>query len=302
MEFKQLESFVAVVKHKSFTKAAGQLYISQPTISAHIQALEEELNTQLIIRTTKSIDITPRGMELYECACSILSQRDNLIQSWSAETKKVIQLGVSTIPSAYIIPEILPEFGKLYPDVYFNVHQNDSQGIIDSMNNGEYDVGMVGMPCESKSLASIPFYEDEMVLITPVNDFFLDLKKKGDISPAVIQNQPLIVRENGSGTLKRADYILESLNVKPEELNIVARINDQESIKNLTASGLGISFISEKAAENFVKAKRLLAFKLPRTLANRSFYLVMHKNFITKPYVEDFILFAKNYYKSKGVV
>ncbi len=296
MEFKQLESYVAVVKYGGFTKAAQQLYISQPTISSHIQALEDELKSQLIVRTTKSIDITPRGMELYECACNILSQRDNLIKSWSAETKKVIQLGVSTIPSAYIIPEILPEFGKRFPDVYFNVHQNDSQGIIDAMTNGSYDVGMIGMPCESKSLTCVPFYEDEMVLITPVNDYFLTLKETGEITADILREQPMILRENGSGTLKRADHILESLNLMPEDLNIVARINDQESIKNLTASGLGISFISEKAAQNFVNEKRLLAFKLPKPFATRSFYLVKHKNFITKPYVEQFIQFVQHYY------
>ncbi len=297
MEFKQLESFVAVVKYKGFTKAAKQLYISQPTITSHIQALEEELKTQLIVRTTKTIEITPRGMELYDCACSILSKRDNLLKSWSTDTKKVIQLGASTIPSAYIIPEILPEFGSRFPDVYFNVHQGDSQGIIDAMNNGNYDVGMIGMAYESKNLTSIPFYQDEIVLITPVNDYFLELKEQGEVTAELIKEQPMILREEGSGTLKRADRILESLNIKTEELNIVARINDQESIKNLTASGLGISLISEKAAQNFVKEKRVLSFKLPKQVAVRTFYILLHKNFKSKDFVEKFVEFTEEFFK-----
>ncbi len=296
MEFKQLESFVAVVKYKSFTKAAQHLFISQPTISSHIQALEEELNSQLIIRTTKSIDITPRGWELYECASNILSLRDNLVKNWNAGNKKVIQLGVSTIPSAYIIPEILPEFGKKFPDIYFNVHQNDSQGIIDAMSNGQYDVGMIGMSCDSKTLTSIPFFRDEMVMITPVNDYFLNFKKSPQITAEMILQQPIIMRENGSGTRKRADDFLENIGVNPEDLNIVARINDPESIKNLTASGLGISFVSKKAAQNFVNEKRLLEFDLPKPLATRTFFLVTHKNFILKPYVEQFVNFTKHYY------
>ncbi len=296
MDFKQLESFVSIVKYKSFTKAAQHLFISQPTISSHLQTLEEELNSQLIIRTTKNIDITPRGWELYECASNILSLRDNLVQNWSNESKKVIQLGVSTIPSAYIIPEILPEFGRKFPDIYFNVHQNDSQGIIDAMNNGQYDVGMIGMPCDSKSLTCIPFFRDEMVMITPVNDYFLNFKKNPIITSEMILQQPIIMRENGSGTRKRADYFLENIGVNPEDLNIVARINDPESIKNLTASGLGISFVSKKAAQNFVNEKRLLAFDLPKPLATRTFFLVTHKNFICKPYVEQFVQFAQHYY------
>ena len=296
MEFKQLESFVAVIKYKSFTKAAQHLFISQPTISSHIQALEEELNTQLIVRTTKSIDITPRGLELYECASNILSLRDNLLKNWSSDSKKVIQLGVSTIPSAYIIPEILPEFGKKFPDIYFNVHQNDSQGIIDAMNNGQYDVGMIGMPCDSKTLTCIPFFRDEMVMITPVNDYFLNFKKNPIITAEMILQQPIIMRENGSGTRKRADYFLDNIGVNPEDLNIVARINDPESIKNLTASGLGISFVSKKAAQNFVNEKRLLAFDLPKPRATRTFFLVTHKNFLSKPYVEQFVQFAQHFY------
>lgn len=296
MEFKQLESFVAIVKYKSFTNAAKHLYISQPTISSHMQALEEELQSPLIIRTTKNIEITPRGWELYKCASDILSLRDHLLKSWNSEKQKMIQLGVSTIPSAYIIPEILPEFGKLFPDVYFNVRQNDSQGIMDAMINGQYDVGMIGMPCENKLLTCTPFYEDRIVIITPVNDYFLNLKKNPQITSELLQSTPIIIREDGSGSWKKAESILANMGVNIDELNIVARINDPESLKNLTASGLGISFISEKAAENFVKEKRLLAFELPEALATRSLYMIYPKNHILKPYVEPFIKFVQHYY------
>ena len=78
MEFKQLESFVAVVKHNSFTRAAENLYISQPTISTHIRALEEELNTHLILRTTKSLEITPQGWDAYRYAVKILDLKDRI--------------------------------------------------------------------------------------------------------------------------------------------------------------------------------------------------------------------------------
>lgn len=295
MEFKQLESFVAIVKHKSFTNAAKQLYISQPTISSHIQALEEELQSPLIIRTTKSIEITPRGWELYQNALEMLTIRDNLLKQYTSELQKTIHLGVSTIPSAYILPELLPRFGQLYPEVRFNIHQNDSQGIVEAMINGTYDIGMIGMPCEHKSLVCTPFYQDRMVMITPVNDYFLELKETSGITADTISRYPIILRENGSGSLKQADSILQRLGISIEDLNIVARINDQESIKNLTASGLGISFISDKAAENFVQEKRLLSFELPETSAVRSFYLIYQKNHPMRSYVDAFIKYVLHY-------
>ena len=95
------------MKYKSFTIAAEMLGTSQPTISTHIRILEEELNSRLLIRTARSFEITARGWELYECAQNILKLREDMINRWNEKESKVIQLGVSTIPSAYILPEVL---------------------------------------------------------------------------------------------------------------------------------------------------------------------------------------------------
>lgn len=145
MDFKQLHSFISVVRCRSFTEAAEELGISQPTISTHIRILEEELNSRLIVRTAKSFEVTPRGMELFECAQNILKLRDDMVSRWNGHGSKVIRLGVSTIPSAYILPEVLPTFGKSHDDIYFVVTQSDSRGIIDAVHKGSYDLGLVGM-------------------------------------------------------------------------------------------------------------------------------------------------------------
>ena len=296
MEFKQLESFVALVQSRSFTKAAERLYISQPTISTHIRMLEEELRSSLIVRTTKSLEITPRGWELYECAQKILGLRDDLMKSWLEEERKVIRLGASTIPSAYILPEILPGFGGMYPDVYFMVNQSDSQGVIDGLQAGSFDVGLIGMPKEDEVLTCIPFYQDRMVFITPVNDHFLNLKKQGDVPPETLLKEPLILRENGSGSRKAVERFFESMGYQEADFQVAARINDQESIKNLVAGGLGISVISEKAARNFVAEKRILSFELPEDVAGRYLYVAFHKRYILKPYVKCFIEYLQKFY------
>lgn len=298
MEFKQLESFVALVQSRSFTKAAERLYISQPTISTHIRMLEEELRASLIVRTTKSLDITPKGWELYECAQKILGLRDDLMKSWLDEERKMIKLGASTIPSAYILPEVLPEFGRDYPDVYFMVNQSDSQGVIDGLITGSYDVGLIGMPKEDDALTCIPFYQDRMVFITPVNEHFLELKEMENVSVETLLKEPLILRENGSGSRKAAERFFESMGYQESDFQIAARMNDQESIKNLVAGGLGISVISEKAARNFVAEKRILSFELPDEVAGRYLYVVFHKKYILKPYVKAFIDYLEKFYKT----
>ena len=166
----------------SFTEAAEELGISQPTISTHIRILEEELNSRLIVRTAKSFEVTPRGMELFECAQNILKLRDDMVSRWNGHGSKVIRLGVSTIPSAYILPEVLPTFGKSHDDIYFVVTQSDSRGIIDAVHKGSYDLGLVGMKTDDEQLVFKKFYQDHLVLIAPVTDYFLEMKDTGSFS------------------------------------------------------------------------------------------------------------------------
>lgn len=297
MEFKQLQSFIAVAKYNSFTKAAERLYISQPTISAHIRALEEELRTRLILRTTKSIELTCNGQELYDYAVNIMELRDRMIKHCSEMEKKIIHLGASTIPSAYILPEVLPVYGKDHPEVYFIIHQSDSQTVADGLLDGVFDIGLMGMKSEDRRLDCTPFCQDHMVVITPVNEHFLALKEQTQTPAEILLKEPIILREKGSGSKKSIDYFLESLGVSEEDLQITARVNDQEAIKNLVAGGLGISITSEKAAHNFLIAKRLLMFELPEYSRKRDLYLALRKNSAPKSYVLEFAQFVKRHYE-----
>lgn len=295
MELRQLQSLMAVVEYKSFSKAAEKLFISQPTISTHIRMLEEELNSRLIIRTTKSIEVTMHGRELYECAHQIFSLKDNLVQRWAEENKKIIRVGASTIPADYILPEILPVFRKHEPDIKFYIHQNDSQNIISGLLNGNFSLGMVGMKQQEKMISFVPFYQDEMVMITPKKERFFNINKDSFSLKDIIFNEPIILREQGSGSKKSIETYFEKMNINEEDLQIIARLNDQESIKKLVASGLGISFISEKAVEDSAKEK-LLVFKLPNYSTKRNLYFAYRKDYILQEHIVRFIKFVQDFY------
>lgn len=291
MDFKQLQSFVTVVQEESFTQAASKLFISQSTISTHIRQLETALNTKLILRTTKSLQITPKGRELYEYAQNILELKDRMLQACSIESQRIIHLGASTIPSAYILPKLLADFGKLHPDIYFIIHQSDSQGIISGLKDGLFNLGFIGMSCEDSDFCCQPFCKDRMVLITPVNEHFLRHKQQKEVALTELLREPLILREKGSGSKKMADNFLAHSGISEDELQIIARVNDQEAIKNLVASGMGISIISEKAAHNFLQEKRLLSFELPQNFSERSLYLIYRQNYLLPSYVKEFLSF-----------
>lgn len=297
MEFKQLQSFVTVAKWESFTKAAELLYLSQPTISAHIRQLEEELHTRLISRTTKMVELTPKGKELYEYAVNILELRNRMVAACSDGRQNIIHLGASTIPSAYILPEILPIYGKRHPEAYFAIHQSDSQGVVNGLLDGIFDIGMTGMCTGEASLTWMPFYRDRMVVITPVNEHFLALQHESAASIRELLKEPMIFREKGSGSKKSADVLLESLGISQSDLRITACVNDQETIKNLVAGGLGISIISEKAARNFWEEKRVLMFEFPELNSSRDLYLVYRKDDILSGCILDFMKFIKGYFQ-----
>lgn len=293
MEFKQLQSFATVIKYQSFTKAAQTLFVSQPTISAHISQLEEELNKRLILRTTKSIELTPKGREVYDYAVKILDMRDRIIESCADKPHEVIHIGASTIPSAYILPELLKKFGAISPDTYFSIHQSDSQGIIDGLKEGLFDIGMIGMQVYDEQIECVPFFKDQMVIITPVNEHFLKLADDKNLSIQELLKEPMIMREAGSGSKKTADVFLDSMGISGKDINVVARINDQEAIKNMVASGLGISIISKMAAQNFLDEKRILCFSLDECASGRQICLIYKKEYILSDDVQRFLKFIK---------
>lgn len=299
MEFKQLESFTAVVKLSSFTKAAEMLYISQPTISTHIRALEEELKTRLILRTTKSIEVTPEGKQLFEYASSILQLRDRMVRECTPGAKRIIHLGASTIPSAYVLPEVLPDFGKHNPNTFFVIHQSDSQGVIDGLLNNIYDVGLIGMHYEQEGLICKSFCRDRMILITPVTEHYLKLQEEGTTAEEIIRTEPVILREKGSGSKKSVDFFMERVGLTDEELNVNARVNDPEAIKNLVIGGLGVSIISARAARNALREKRILAFELPEWAGNRQLYLLYRTEYEGDVRITRFADYVVHHYQKE---
>ncbi len=299
MDFKHLQSYSAVVKYRSFTKAAQKTGISQPTISSHIQQLETELETRLILRTTKSIKLTQCGEELYQYAQSVLDNRDRLLRRWNSSTKNVIHLGVSTIPSAYILPETLPAFQKEHPDVRFTIHQSDSHGVAEGLLSGGFDLGIIGMDYQDDRVVCTPFCQDRMVLITQNSPHFAALLAE-DASPGeLIARHPVILRENSGGGRKQKDRIIAAFGFSEEDVQIVARLNDQEAIKNLVASGLGISVVSQRAARKFIESGLLLSFALPDALAERSFYLMTRSDGLPNQNAADLRSFILRQYRAE---
>ena len=298
MDFKQLEAFAAVVDYGSFSEAARRLYLTQPTISSHIRTLEKELCAKLIIRTTKKITVTAKGYQFYESAVRILHIRNHLLESFAESPKRMIDLGVSTIPSSYLLPELLAAFGKKYPDIYFHSLQSDSAGAVEKVLDGSVDLSLVGQDTGEESCRFIPFCQDRLVIAAPVSKRYLHMADR-KVTFRDFLKEPIILREKGSGTKKEMDLFLERMDIPPSELNVVAQMNDLESIRKSIVNGLGISVLSARSVADLEKTNQLLVFPLDESVHMRSFYIVYSRNRILKPHVQKFIRFIQDFYKDR---
>jgi len=290
LEFNQLESFISIVKHKSFSSAAKELYTTQPSVSNNIKNLEKELNTTLLDRTSKSITLTDSGKIFYKYAVELVNIRDKAkftVLEHDSKVEGEIDICASSIPEEYVLPYIIKDFIKIYPNVSFSVTHKNSKDVIDDILSGKLNFGIVGAKYYSELLEYIDFYEDELVLCVPYNGKhpwnsceYLDID--------VLFSEKFIFRKTGSGTRRLIEESLSDKGINIESLNIVSYVDSNEMIKKMVELGLGISLMSKIAVKNEIDLKLIKALRIKDLNLNRSFYFVHSKNRTLSPLVEAF--------------
>lgn len=293
MDFRQLESFVAISKYKSFSKAAESLYITQPTISNHIQNLENELGTVLLNRFSKKVSLTKAGEILYKYALEIINKRELALfslESFKGTIEGFLDIACSTIPAQFLLPGIIKSFSDLYPGVQYRLSHYDSQQVIDSILEGLIDFGFVGAKNEVRHLKYIEIMDDELVLIAPNSKKYNNME---EINDKFLTDQNIIIREKGSGTRKIFEEVMDNYGVDMKDLNIIASIDNTEAIKELVINGLGVSLVSLVAVKDEINRGLLKKINLNKEI-KRYFYFVYHENRVLSPLAETFKWFVLN--------
>lgn len=296
MNLKQLEAFVQVSESGSFSKAAKELFLTQPTISAHISSLEKELNVRLFIRNTKEVSLSDDGKDLYRYAKQITDLEKAIEERFymdSDDGKHVITIAASTIPAQYLLPKVLMCYRERYPKEQIKIMETDSSEVVTQVVDHMVDVGFTGTVLEKKHCKYIPFYKDELAVITPDTPEYRILKEQNRDDIDWIKRKPLILREEGSGTRKEAEKQLKNAGISMETLDIVASIANRETIKKSVKQGMGITVLSRLAAED---EDGLLIFPIPGADEGRDINLVYNKNYQTTRSADRFIRIVKEVY------
>lgn len=296
MNLKQLESFALIIENRSFSQAAKKLFLTQPTISSHISLLEKELNTQLLIRTTKDVYPTEDGKKLYTYAKQILNIQNTIFQEFNvkSEESNLLTLGASTIPEQYILPEVLPKYIRKNKSE-LKILQGDSSEVINKIINKEVEVGLVGTEMENSSLIFEPFYKDKLVIITPVNDKYIKMKEEG-FHVSDLLKEPIIMREEGSGTRKEIREFLKAHNFDINNLNVIATLNSIEAIKKSVQNNMGISIVSNLSLEDFATDNKVLVFEFEEMDMYRNLYIVRNKEMYMSKCALKFIKFIREFF------
>src|SRR5271154_2852965 len=250
MDFDQLTTFVFVAKLKNFSRAGQKVFLTQSAVSAQIRQLEQAYKTKLLDRTAKSVELTPSGEVLYEYAQKLLRLRDESVQV-VADRSHVVQgqvvFGANEATCLYLLPDIFAEFQRRYPQVHISIFRSFSHKIVQRIEDGTIDVGIVTMPLRSPTLRVHHIYRDRLRFMVSSKNPLAD---RTHVTLEDIASQPLIFPRTGY-TRQVLDKLFRPYRSR---IHVTMELPSIGMIKRFVAADAGVSIISENFARDQVKS------------------------------------------------
>ena len=291
MDLWQLQIFCKVIELKSFSKAGQAVHLSQPTVSSHIKDLEEHFSIRLIDRMSRQVFPTRAGELLYDYAHRLIALRNKAeaaMAEFSGEMRGRITVGGSTIPGGYLLPRVIGLFSNSFPAVRISMVVGDTSEILDKTISGHIEVSVVGALTKEKMLTQSPLVDDEMGLVVPQGHKWARRKQ---IKLQELIEEPFIIREPGSGTLKSLALALQKKKITLGDLNIIAEMGSTEAVRQAIKSKVGISILSAIAVSEECRTGQLKILKIEELDLKRHFYLTTHRQRSASPLCRAFIEF-----------
>ncbi|TDO90103.1 DNA-binding transcriptional LysR family regulator [Halanaerobium saccharolyticum] len=278
MKIEKIKIFITLVDLESYSLTAEKFELSQPAISMQIKSLEKYFETELLNKENNKIILTPAGKIVYQEGKKIVKRWGYLKQR--VESKKNMQtknlrIASSTIPSVYLLPEIISTLNNRIDALKTEVSVGDSRSMINLLENSEVDLIVVGYKPQNSKFKSVELCSDNLSLIAPLNHTLID---KGKVFLADLQNQKLLIREEGSGTRKATISAFKEADLKLADFNVISQLGSTEAVISGVESGLGISFISQIAAKKAAICRGVTEIKVADVAYERKFYLSYNKN------------------------
>lgn len=293
MDLWRLNILVKVIESGSFSKAADQVLLTQPTVSSHINDLEVHYGCRLIDRMGKEVTPTRAGQLLYKYARKLIAlqnETESVMADYHGKMRGHLVIGGSTIPGEYILPKVIGRYTADYPEVKVSLSIGDTRQVTEEILSGGLEFGIVGARMKNKKLVQEEIATDKLRLVVPAGHKWAGRKR---VSLKNLLTEPVIVRERGSGTLQALLDSLVAAGYKSGSLNITAELGSTTAVIQGIKSKVGISVLSTLAVREELRAGRLKALPVTGLNLERSFYLTLNKHRTLSPLCEAFIKYLK---------
>jgi DNA-binding transcriptional LysR family regulator len=292
MADRRLQVFMAVAKHLNFTRAADELFMSQPAVTFQIKQLEELYSARLFERRHGNVSLTPAGELVYSYAEKIMALSDEMetrLAESSGEMRGPLLIGASLTIAEYLLPDLLSEFNALYPQVRACLIVANSETVERRVAEHTLDLGLTEAPSRLAGVASDICGKDELVVICAPD---YPLAGNASITAKILVDYEYISREPGSGTRKVTESYFRKQKIEPELLKIQMELGSSEALKAVVRQGLGFAIVSRLLVEQDVENSLLLAMPLKPAL-KRDFNLIYPQERFKTRVASTFIDFAK---------
>jgi DNA-binding transcriptional LysR family regulator len=273
----ELEVFNAAAEFGNFSEAARRLHISQPAVSQAISSLEKHFGTDLFLRQGRSVRLTEAGQALRPMALELFAasrRLDETMASLHGEVVGEITVGCSTASGKYLLPRLIARFRENFPQVRINVLVSSRAQVIERLLSGRAALGITSKRIEHRELEYHDFFDDEVILIAPAQHPWANYRR---VYPDDLLDEPIILREEGSGTLEVLFQGLRMHDISPDMLNVAMVLGNAEAIEMAVEEGIGIAFISRLAAARCLALGRIVEVKVEGMSLRRNISLARNR-------------------------
>ncbi|NNF98305.1 MAG: LysR family transcriptional regulator [Desulfobacteraceae bacterium] len=259
LNLNHLRIFYHAARNLSFTTAAKDLFITQPAVTAQLKTFESAINMKLFRKRGRGIDLTDQGEILFEYAKKIFAvekQIEGTIKSMANLEQGTLRLGTTKAYARYLMPYILSSFHASHPRIKIHLNEGSSRDMAHSLISFKNEVAVIAQAGENEKVAYIPYSQEELVVIISVNHH---LASRREVSIEELAKEPIIMKENGSGTRRVVSSLFESHGYHP---NVLMETSNTEFIKQLVQRGEGFSMVVKASVAQEIEDKKLVSIPI----------------------------------------
>lgn len=288
LDLMRLKIFIHTAERMSFSQAAKELHVSQPTVSHHIKTLERDVGRSLFNRSGPKLQLTEAGRLLLPWARKLVRESYDLQEMMASIHERIVghlRIACSTTTGKYILPQFAARFHSLHPGVMVSILACTSENVVPHIMEDDANLGVVSYDACGGPLECQEFFNDHIILIAPPDHKWAS---RSEISPAELIEEPFIIRESTSGSRKVMLAELGKHDISLDDMNIFLEVGNAEAIVKTVEAGFGVSFVSNLAANWALDCHRVIKVPIAGVDLHRKVYMVRKHIQVPNRVVETF--------------